>query len=131
MKEVEPLVKKTEELRKEISELKKAGAYFKDNYYKIKEERESLQKQLQKSKSKCDEISKIAQASQVRNFRVESLADFGRYILTKYFRPRCKITKKLLKQQIKKFNSCLVNYQSIEKRLHKKKSTKMLSKRCK
>ena len=72
MKEVEPLVKKTEELRKEISDLKKAGAYFKDNYYKIKEERESLQKQLQKSKSKCDEISKIAQASQVRNFRVES-----------------------------------------------------------
>ena len=67
MKEVEPLVKKTEELRKEISELKKAGAYFKDNYYKIKEERESLQKQLQKSKSKCDEISKIAQASQVKN----------------------------------------------------------------
>ena len=67
MKEVEPLVKKTEQLRKEISELKKAGAYFKDNYYKIKEERESLQKQLQKSKSEYDDISKIAQASQVKN----------------------------------------------------------------
>ena len=65
MKEVEPLLKKTEEQKKEISELKKAGAYFKDNYYKIKEERESLQKQLQKSKAKCDEMSKIAQASQV------------------------------------------------------------------
>ena len=65
MKEVEPLLKKTEEQKKEISELKKAGAYFKDNYYKIKEERESLQKQLQKSKVKCDEMSKIAQASQV------------------------------------------------------------------
>ena len=62
---MEPLLKKTEDQKKEISELKKAGAYFKDNYYKIKDERESLQKQLQKSKTKCEEMSKIAQASQV------------------------------------------------------------------
>ena len=79
MKEVEPLLKKTEEQKKEISELKKAGAYFKDNYYKIKEERETLQKQLQKSKTKCDEVSKIAQASEVRIFSQASDRFFSVY----------------------------------------------------
>ena len=62
---MDPLLKKAELQKKEISDLKKAGAYFKDNYYKLKEEKESLQKQLQKSKDKYEDQNKFIQASEV------------------------------------------------------------------